>query len=272
MTEELHPDIAQHYALGLEGDRLATWGRLEAMRTRELFARHLPSLPATVYDIGGGEGAYALPLAAAGYAVHLLDGFGPHIDAAKHAATGPGAGRLASTAVGDARRLPYEDSSADAVLLLGPIYHLVERADRMAALHEARRVLRPGGVLMAAAISRFASTLDGVRARAISDVRFAEIIADDVRDGIHRNPDPVVHPEWFTLAYFHRPEELEAEVAEAGFDHVDLVAVEGVGSHQDVRSMLDDSTACDALLTAIRRLEREPSLLGASAHIMAIAS
>jgi len=66
------------------------------------------------------------------------------------------------TAVGDARALDLPDASADAVLLLGPLYHLVDRADRAAAIREAARILRPGGPLFAAAISRWATRIDGI--------------------------------------------------------------------------------------------------------------
>jgi SAM-dependent methyltransferase len=55
------------------------------------------------------------------------------------------------TAVRDARDLDLDDASVDAVLLLGPLYHLRRRADRIRALTEARRVVRPGGPVFAAA-------------------------------------------------------------------------------------------------------------------------
>ncbi len=66
---ELDPGVKGHYAEGAERDRLLGGGagRLEYLRTRELLARHLPSAPATVVDVGGGAGIYALPLAAEGY-------------------------------------------------------------------------------------------------------------------------------------------------------------------------------------------------------------
>ena len=96
------------------------------------------------------------------------------------------------------------------MLLLGPLYHLTERDDRLAAWREARRVLRPGGVVLAAAISRFASTLDGLRLGLFDDDAFAQIAERDLRDGQHRNPTG--NPRYFTTTYFHRPEELRTEV------------------------------------------------------------
>ncbi|WP_410583166.1 hypothetical protein [Amycolatopsis sp. lyj-108] len=92
---------------------------------------------------------------------------------------------------------------------------------------EAHRVLRPGGLLLAAGISRFASTLDGPRTGAITDGTFEAIVQDDLLTGVHRNPDVQGRPEWFTLAYFHAPDELREEVRHSGFPDADVFAVEG---------------------------------------------
>jgi ubiquinone/menaquinone biosynthesis C-methylase UbiE len=269
---ELDPDIAAHYAQGVERDRLTTWGRLEAERTRELMRRFLPPPPAAILDVGGAEGAYALPLAHAGYAVHLIDPVPSHVQVARAASSQQHEAPLASAEVGDARALPFDDETADAVLLLGPLYHLVGAEDRAQALAEARRVLRPGGVLLAVAISRFASTLDGLHSGAILNTTFERIVEGDLTDGVHRNPDVQGHPEWFTLAYFHLPDELRDAVEHAGFGAVMVLPVEGVGAWAHLDRLLDDPSARAAVLRTIARVEDEPSLIGASPHLMAIAA
>lgn len=268
----IHPDIAAHYAQGLERDRLRTWGRLEAVRTWALLRRLLPDSPATIIDVGGAEGAYALPLAEMGYGVHLLDPVASHVEAAVAASAAQAHAPLASVQRGDARLLPYADDVADVALLLGPLYHLVESSDRAKALSEARRVLRPGGLLMAAAISRFASTLDGIHSGSIHDPRFEAIVKRDLHDGVHRNPDVEGHPEWFTLAYFHTPDELGDEARRAGFHDVEVLAIEGVAAGARIDDDLDDPKRCESLLRAVERVEREPSLLGASPHLALIAT
>ena len=119
------------------------------------------------------------------------------------------------------------DESVDAVLMLGPLYHLTERGERIRALAEARRVLRPRAPVLAAGISRFAPAVDGLRKEFLLDSGFAAIVDRDLRDGQHRNPSR--QPGWFTTAYVHHPAELGPEVAEAGFAEVEVFAVEGIG-------------------------------------------
>jgi SAM-dependent methyltransferase len=267
-------EIGAYYDRGHEQGRLGDWGRLEFLRTRELLARFLPAPPATVLDVGGAAGAYALPLAAEGYEVHLVDPVALHVEQAGAASAAQPDAPLASAVVGDARALPVDDSSVDVVLLLGPLYHLTHAADRARALQEARRALRPGGLLAAAAITRFASTFDGVAQGFLLEPGFEEIVERDLADGQHRNPG--AHPRWFTTAYFHLPDELGREVAAAGFEGTALVAVEGaVGAAAEARALdgwLDDPGRREILLRAIRRVEAEPSLLGASPHLLAVAT
>jgi SAM-dependent methyltransferase len=189
-----------------------------------------------VLDVGGAAGAYALPLAAEGYEVHLVDPVALHVEQAGAASAAQPDAPLASAVVGDARALPVDDSSVDVVLLLGPLYHLTDAADRARALQEARRALRPGGLLAAAAITRFASTFDGVAHGFLLEPGFEEIVERDLADGQHRNPG--AHPRWFTTAYFHLPDELEREIAAAGFEGTALVAVEGaVGAAAEARAL-----------------------------------
>jgi SAM-dependent methyltransferase len=262
-------EIAAYYDRGEEAGRLEDWGRLEFARTMQLLDRYLPSPPAVVLDVGGGAGAHAVPLTDQGYEVHLLDPMALHVEQARAAGT-----TLASARIGDARDLPHDDASADAVLMLGPLYHLTDAADRGRALTEAARALRPGGLLAAAAISRFASTLDGIARRFLLDPAFEEIVERDVADGQHRNPQRVPH--WFTTAYFHRPDELEREVLDAGLELRALLAVEGpFGAGAEAGALdawLDDAERREVLLRAIRRVEAERSLLGASPHILALAT
>lgn len=257
---ELDPNVATYYGQGREAARLETISRLEFLRTQELLGRFLPPPPASILDVGGGPGAYARLLQDQGYAVHLLDPLSLHVAQARAAG-------VAHAQVGDARRLPFEDGSADGVLLLGPLYHLVVREDRLRALREAARTLRPGGRVLVAGITRFASTLDGLSRAFLTEPAFEQIVERDLSEGVHLNPTG--RQGWFTTAYFHRPDELRGELTNAGLVVEAVVAIEGPGWLAG-DSWLEDERRRDVLLRAIGRVEAEPSLLGASLHFMAV--
>jgi SAM-dependent methyltransferase len=255
-------EIRAYYDTGVELDRLAQgYSRIEFARTKELLGRYLPEPPADVLDVGGGPGAYAVWLHELGYRLRLVDASPLHVREARQLS----AGRFEAVE-GDARSLAEEPDSYDAVLLLGPLYHLTQREDRLAALREAWRVLRPGGLVAAAAISRFASLLDGLYAGYLSDPQFWPIVEQDLADGQHRSP-PGELPA-FTTAYFHRPEELGAEVGEAGFELEGVLGIEGPGWL--VADRWDDEQGRENILRVARAVEEEPTVIGTSAHLLAV--
>jgi SAM-dependent methyltransferase len=267
LMEQDRREVVAHYEEIDEGRRITEgFGQLELLRTQEIVRRHLRGSALRVLDVGGGKGVHAAWLAQDGHHVHLIDMVPGHVEAARTLQIA--AGRITGE-VGDARQLPVDDATFDAALLLGPLYHLVEREDRLRAFAEAGRAVRPGGVVFAAAISRFASLFDGLARHFLFDPQFRSIVEDDLRDGQHRNPER--RPQWFTTAYFHRPEELGEEVIEAGLQPVELVGVEGLaGWLSNLAGRWEDERDRDAILYAARVIEREPSLAGLSAHLLMV--
>ncbi|HTT18623.1 MAG TPA: methyltransferase domain-containing protein [Candidatus Sulfotelmatobacter sp.] len=270
MSKTSSQRIVEFYAEADEASRLRSgWFQLEHARTRELIQRYLPPAPATVIDAGGASGVYACWLASLGYQVHLIDPVPKHVEQAREASRNQPDHPLASAEVGDARRLPFDDAAGDAVLLLGPLYHLVEKDDRIACLREAHRVLRPGALAFGAGISHFASMLDSLTHGFFDDSNFAPILDRDLEDGQHRNPTG--NPLYFTDAYFHRPGVLSREFLSAGFQVLEVLPIEGPGwLARDFDRLWNDPIQREHLLNAVRKMEREPSILGASSHIMAI--
>lgn len=266
----LPEEMLNHYRQFDEASRLsAGMGELERDRTRDILSRHLPAPPATILDIGGAAGVHALWLAQSGYEVHLVDPVAHHVEQAR-AASAKQAGRpIASCTVGDARHIDRPDASSDAVLLLGPLYHLTERDHRIAALKEAHRVLKPSGRVFAATISRFASLMDGFARDLISDPAFVQILKTDLDTGQHRNPTGNI--DYFTTTFFHHPDELRQEMTESGFEVEKLVGVEGPTAFL---SRFDETWRNPSkralLLDLLRRVEEEPHVLGVSAHPLGV--
>ena len=264
----LDPAIRTFYETEPEEDRLAGGlPALEWVRTRSLIQRHAPAAPATVLDVGGAAGAYAAWLAELGYTVHLVDPI-PRLVAEARRRSASRCPRIATCAVADARGLPFQAESADIVLLLGPLYHLVDEAERRLTLNEAARVLRPNGVLFAAAITRWAYALYGLtKDQLFSDKLFHDVVASTVREGRHRGGTG-----HFTTSYFHRPEELQAEVVDAGFALTGCYGIEGpCGLLGDFEARWNDLARRSIMIRVAELVESEPSLLGASPHLLAVA-
>lgn len=249
-----------------EGTRL-TDSSLEWVRSKELIGRVLPPRPGRVADIAGGTGPYAVWLAELGHQVDLLDLAPSHVVQSRERAAA--AGVVVTCVEGDARRLPWPDDSFDVVLVMGALYHLQERADRLACLREAHRVLKPGGALVAAYISRWASLVDGYRHGFVADDRFAGIIDADLSSGRHENP--FHHPLWFTTAYFHTPAEIPEELTSAGFQSIQVLPVEGFTSASGVPDALNRERGMATVLNHLRLTETEPTLLGVSSHLISLA-
>lgn len=227
-----------------------------------LLERFLPPSPSRVLDVGGGAGVYASWLAGRGYQVHLVDPVPLHVEQARTDGE-------YTAAVGDARGLVEADDAWDAVLLLGPLYHLVGRAERIQALGEARRVCRPGGVVLAAGISRYASSFDGFFRAFVDTPGFAAMMMEDLSGGVHRNPDR--HPDWFTTAYFHHPHDLAAEVAEAGLRPGPVLPIEGMLHWvSDIEQRLADPAQRRLVLDFLAAVEGDATACAATAHLLSV--
>ena len=264
----LPAEVRDYYGRGKERERLNEgFGQIEFLRTQSALRRNLPGPPAVVLDVGGGTGVHASWLARDGYRVTLFEPVPLHLEQAR-AASAAQPEQPFSVELADARQLPVAGGSADVVLLLGPLYHLVERHQRIAALREAHRVLRPGGLLAAAAIGRFCDWLTGLQDELLDEPAYRRMAEISVRTGQHRS----VEGQWFTTAYFHLPDELRAECEAGGFEVSELIALEGVAALlDDPGDRLAAPKRRRILLEALEFIEHEPSALSITAHLLAIA-
>ena len=133
--KSIDENVLAGYNNGIERGRLRTdLGLIEFERTKELLLQNLPKPPAVIFDIGGGYGEYSWWLASLGYEVHLFDISETNIRMALELGTEYPGITLATAEICDARKVERPDQSADAVLLMGPLYHIVEREERLLSL------------------------------------------------------------------------------------------------------------------------------------------
>jgi len=210
-----------------------------------------------VLDVGGADGVHAEWLVHDGHDVEILDVVPTHVERAT--------ARGLVARKGDARELPYADGSFDAVLLLGPLYHLVDASDRAQALAAARRVLRPSGLIAAAAVTRVAVALDYLRKGRFDDPDAQAIAARIVANG---HDDTGFGAGIF---YFHTVEELRRELLDASFADVTVRGIEGPAWPLVAPDCAPDDPRIAQVTAIAEMVDGDETLAGASAHILAAA-
>lgn len=257
-----------------EWQRLQTpEGRVEWAVSTETLRTYLPS-KGRVLDLGGGPGRYAIWLAQRGYRVVLADISPAMLDLAREriAAAGPAvSANIEAVIEGDACDLPmFSHAEFDAVLCLGPFYHLPEAADRSRAGGELKRLVKPGGMLAVMHMSRYALLR---RTLALPDerhhLRDAEWLTRLLNDGIFYNEVAGR----FNSGYGARPQEIAPFFESFGFRTKTLLATDGLlGGLADAATELaeSDPAAHELLMRLAVRTANDPALHGNSGHLLYI--
>ena len=270
-------EIYNFYNNGAEIGRLERGlGIVEFHRTKEILSRYIDK-GMVIYDIGGGIGMYAAWLAKKGNEVHLIELAENAVEYAK-ANMMQDCRFVAET--GNALQVNRSDESADVVLLMGPLYHLRNREDRLQSLREAFRVLKKGGLLMAAGISKFSSmtwalSVYGEKKNEnlvefLDDPVFFNMIKSEMTTGDHIRPKE--YPKFIAEAYFTTSEEMKSEIVEVGFAVEKAIAVEGcIWFTPHLQEKWMDEASRERLLDIVRMTETEPEMMGMSPHFLVVA-
>lgn len=263
-------NIIKYYSGGIEKNRFEMdYFALEGFRTKSIIKRYIRDKQnLKIADIGGGAGYYSHWLQEMGHQVTLVDLTPENIHLAKTLSAEKGI-KLHEYIVADATNLPLPADSFDLVLLMGPLYHLTDKISRVKAIKEAGNILKPGGTILCAVISRYASLMDGLHRNLVDDDIFEDILHKDLDDGVHINHTN--NPEYFTTAYFHRPAELKTEMIEGGLQFDKLIAVEGLGwLVHNITKKWENETYRKRLSTILTRVESNADIIACSPHIIGI--
>lgn len=264
----------RHVQAAYDGDPEREWQRLNRHRTEfavtmQALTDYLPGPPAQVLDVGGGPGRYAIELAQQGYGVTLFDLSAACLQMARERAAAASAS-LAGCEQGTATDLSrFPDRAFDAVLLMGPLYHLLEDNRRRQAVVEAVRVLRPGGILFAAFITRYAV----LRWAAVNDPMWPLENPQHLRSILETGilPPRGALGSGF-VAWFAHPTEVEPLLTGAGLSLLTMLGVEGLVSM--IEEPVNDlgGEAWDFWVELNYRLAADPSIHGCVEHLLAVAT
>ena len=261
--------VFEFYNGGAEIGRLERGlGIVEFYRSKEIIERYLKGRM-KIYDIGGGIGKYSEWLAEKGHEVSLIELAPISVEYAKENMKVP-----YEAITGDARKVDKPDNSADMVLLMGPLYHLLNKDDRMTVLKEARRVLKDNGILIAAGISKFSSATWALSVYGnnvfLDDDIYMNMIKHEMDTGEHIKP--AEYPYIISNAYFHTIDNFREEISEAGFSITESAAVEGCSwITPDLTEKWNDENRRGRILEIIRATEHEDTMMGISPHFLVCA-
>jgi S-adenosylmethionine-dependent methyltransferase len=262
---ELHrmTNVERYY----DANAHAEWVRLDRDRiefavTVRALDEYLPPPPARVLDIGGGPGRYAIELTRRGYDVTLADISEAELTLAAERAAEAGV-TLSRVSKADARDLKqFDDGAFDAVILMGPLYHLLEETDRRLSVEEAVRVTRTGGIVMATNITRYAAIRFWAKHNPM------QVVDDRARYEQQAVTGKTQNAPGFTDIYLMRPEELTALFAKTSVAHIVTIACEGVVSM--IREKLNelDGEPWDYWVDLNYRLAKDPDTHGLAEHLL----
>lgn len=240
--------------------------QLEHDLTWRYLNRYLPAPGSTILEIGAATGRYTLELAKRGYAVTAVDMSEVLLEEARKSLTSAGLEGQVRFVVADARDLrEVTEKGFGAALLMGPLYHLVEEADRQTALKEAFDRLRAGGVLFSSFISRF-----GIMGDLLANV--PDWIEDqaDVWSILEKGKDPDDHPRGGFRGYFARVTEIVPLHEAIGLETLTLAGVEPAISAKDDSYNRLEGKQRQLWLDLLYEISTEGSIIGASRHLLYI--
>lgn len=247
------------------------WERLERNKTEyavtmRAFADYLPLPPALILDIGGGPGRYSIALAQKGYAVTLVDISKSCLEYARRKA---GELHVELTCIhGNALTLKFHREEFDAVLLMGPLYHLRTEDGRRKAVDEAARVLRKDGILCASFVTRYAPLRWASKYEPEWVTTYPSHCEELITEG--KTSLAPERESFVNISYFAHPKEINPFMEKSGLKTLDLISCEGIISFIDEEINMLTGEKWEAWVNINYTLGRDYCIHGAAEHLLYI--
>jgi S-adenosylmethionine-dependent methyltransferase len=258
-------DIRAYYDGAVEGEEARLSGnQLEWDLTWRYLEAHLPPPPAHLLELGAATGRYSRELAKRGYQVTAVDLSPQLVAEARRRCGQAGVSERVEHLVADARDLScLQGRLFDAALIMGPLYHLTEEADRRLVLRQVGGLLAPGSLVVSAHISRL-----GILGSVMSYYPFWAALPREVESILVHGCDSEAWPRGGFRGYYARPEEIAPLHQSEGFETLILAAVEpAIGADDESYNRLEGENR-EAWMNLLYRISTEPSTIGASQHLL----
>lgn len=242
------------------------WDRLERHKiefdiTKRYMDEYIVGENLDIFDIGGGPGRYSIYLAEKGHKVTLLDLSKKNIEVAKEKSAERGI-TLESYIHGNALELDKHEKKYDVILLMGPLYHLIKESDRKAAVEVALNLLKPGGIIFASFISKYAPIQDYLKGP--YPIESVDRLLGYLRDGVHDGESG------FTTAYFFDYKEAKNLMNSFGLKELAFVGIENILASKENEIYKLDENEYKKWLEICYQLGKDENLMGTSEHYLYI--
>jgi len=280
LMKTIDATVLAGYNAGIERGRLRTGiGIIEFERTKEILLEKLPKPPAVIYDIGGAYGEYSWWLSSLGYEVHLFDLSETNIKMSEELSSEYPGVTLKFAMVCDARSIPRPDKSADAILLMGPLYSITEYEERILAIKESCRLLKDDGILFSAALTPYSVLVsrlavyhenDTKKRKELDDPAVISIIERALVDGCYINSERKI-ANGLGSSHLHTAKALRKELLCGGFDTLTVHGVMGgAWLAPNLNELLEKEETRKVLMKTVRMLDTHEEIIGLSGHILAV--
>lgn len=242
------------------------WERLERHKiefdiTKRYLDEYIIGENLEIFDIGGGPGRYSIYLAEKGHRVSLLDLSKRNIEVAKEKSAERSV-ELEYYIHGNALELEEYEQKYDVILLMGPLYHLINESDRKAAVDGALRLLKPNGIIVASFISNYAPIQDYLKG--VYPIESVDKLLGYLEDGKNAGD------KGFTTAYFTSHQEARKLMNSFGLIELVFASVENIlGSKEQEINGLEESEYTK-WLDICYKLGQDENLMGTSEHFLYI--
>lgn len=247
------------------------WGRLLRHRieyeiTKRTLNKFIPQ-GASVLDVGGGPGRYSIYLAQRGHEVTLLDLCENMVEQASENSKEAGI-KLKECIQGNVLELSkiLPGKEYDAILCMGPMYHLLKESQREEAINQCMGLLKKGGILIVSFISAYAPTVDCLKKHPQNIGRLKSSLLRYFEDGRH---DSSVE-EGFTDAYFFNPARIGEFMSRFKIEHLRIIAVEGLGAMVEEKLMQLQEEDFQSWLDIFEAIAANPEVWGSCEHLLYI--
>lgn len=262
--------IREYYKNFDEDNRLINdnSGKLEYEMTMKSLNKYLPKT-GVILDLGGATGVYTFPLAKKGYKMYLADLSPDLIEKAREKSAKAGLDNIISCDIVNAVDLSiYENEQFDAVLLFGPLYHLLDKNEREQCVKEVNRVLKKDGKVFASFIPYLSGSI------AIVDRFFRhpeQVNVENLRATFNSGKFNNLDNNGFQEGYYPTSKEIEELFEENNFEKITTFSIRGFGyEKEDELYKIQDKEMFEEIINLIEKSSECKEIIETCGHAMFI--